>query len=163
LRAPRTPGLVDALAYPFVSTARLSPSLTGPMLKAVRSARGQGWSENEPLVTIACESLPMMKKVVAGTDAVGLLTPTVIAPELRAGQLAVLPIVEPWLHGRFGVIRLANRSPTPAGEAMVARLRQVDAEVAAEEVVLARRLFAKAERNLPRRRALVRTKRRTLA
>jgi DNA-binding transcriptional LysR family regulator len=113
------------------------------MLQAVRRARGLNWRENEPLVSVACESLPMMKKVVAGTDAVGVLTLGVAADELRGGQLVVLPIVEPWLHGRFGVIRLAHRSLPPAGETLVERLREVDAEVIVEEQALARTLLAK--------------------
>jgi DNA-binding transcriptional LysR family regulator len=142
LRAAKPPGLLDALAYPLVSTARLSPRLTAPMLQAVRRARGPSWRENEPLVSVACESLPMMKRVVAGTDAIGVLTLGVAAAELRAGELAVLPIVEPWLHGRFGLIRLAHRSLPPAGETLVERLREVDAEVAAEEQALARLLLA---------------------
>jgi DNA-binding transcriptional LysR family regulator len=163
LGMPRSPGLVDALAYPFISSARLSPRLTAPMLKAVRRARGQGWRENEPLVTIACESLPMMKEVVAGTDAVALLPLTVISDELRAGRLAVLPIIEPWLHGRFGVIRLANRSLPPAGESLLASLHEVDAEVAAEEAALARTLVGKLGATAPRRRTAVQVKRRVLA
>jgi DNA-binding transcriptional LysR family regulator len=143
LRATNAPGLHDALAYPLVSTARLSPRLTAPMLQAMRRARGRNWRENEPLVSVACESLPMMKKVVEGTDAVGVLTLGVAAAELRARQLAVLPIVEPWLHGRFGVIRLARRSLPPAGEALVEQLREVDVQVAAEEQTLARTFLPK--------------------
>jgi DNA-binding transcriptional LysR family regulator len=156
LHAGRAPGLVDALAYPLVSTGRMSPRLTDPLVKAVRRARGRVRGPNEPLVSIACESLPMMKKVVAGTDAVGLLTLSVVGAELQSRALAVLPIVEPWLHGRFGVIRLAHRSLSPVGEALVTRLREVDAEVAAAEEKMARAL-------LPRGTGAARSNRRKTA
>ena len=65
--------------------------------------------------------------------------------------------------GRFGVIRLANRSLPPTGARLLARLHEVDAEVVAEEAALARTLVGKVEATVPRRRTTVPAKRRVLA
>ena len=71
----------------------------------------------------------MMKTIIAATDAVSVLPLTTVMGEVRARQLVVLPLVEPWFHSEFGVVRLANRSLAPIGETFLRMLLEEDAKV----------------------------------
>ena len=141
--APR-PDLADVMAYPFAASSRLTSTLIEPLLQAA-SAPGA-------VPSVACESLSMVKTVVAGSDAVGLLPISVIGDELGRGELSVLPIVDRRLSGRFGVMRLTRRGVSPAAQAFQEILREVDDEVTAVETELAKR-FVPTQADRPKRGA----------
>lgn len=122
-----SPQLADVVGYPLVSTARLTPRLLAPLMAASRRHEGRPEQRSVPAVT--CESLAMMKAIVAGSDAIAILPLGAIATEAASGALGVLPLVEPWLHARFAVIRLARRTPPPASEAFVRLLVETDQEL----------------------------------
>jgi DNA-binding transcriptional LysR family regulator len=106
------PALPNLLQFPVVMTSRL----TSLMLK--RFLRGTyGDNPIPPMAksfpAIACESVAMMKTIIAGTDAVALLPLNQVMAEVRSRQLVVLPVVVPWLQADFAVVRLAHRSLSP--------------------------------------------------
>jgi DNA-binding transcriptional LysR family regulator len=139
----KTPTLQSVLQFPFVMTSRV----TSTMLK--RFLIGAFGDKPIPptlksFPAIACESVAMMKTIIASTDAVSLLPLNQIMAEVRSRQLCVLPLA-PWFQSNFGVVRLAHRSLSPVGETFVRILQEEDAIVldfersAAEELLSARR------------------------
>jgi DNA-binding transcriptional LysR family regulator len=139
---PKQPRLTleDVTAYPLVFTGRLAPRILGPIVAASRRAGGKVELHNPP--SVACESIAMMKTIVVGSDAIAILPLGAIGPEAGSGRLAVLPLVEPWLHANFAVIRLARRTPPPSSEAFVQLLLATDAELNRVTGEVHRKLFA---------------------
>jgi DNA-binding transcriptional LysR family regulator len=121
------PTLGDVVAFPLVATGRLTPRLLGPLVAASR--RRHGGIDTRSAPTITCESLAMMKAIVAGSDAIALLPLGAVSREARSGLLAVLPLVEPWLHGNFAILRLARRTPPPASELFVQLALRTDGQL----------------------------------
>lgn len=126
--------LGDVVAFPLVATGRLTPRLLGPLVAAWRRKHGAMDARSPP--TITCESLAMMKAIVAGSDALAIFPLGAISQEVRSGILAVLPLVEPWLYANFAILRLARRTPPPSSELFVQLAIRTDAHVSsvAEEI-----------------------------
>ncbi len=57
-------------------------------------------------------------------------------------ELVVLPLVAPWFHSEFGVVRLAHRSLSPIGEIFARILREEDAKVFGNEKKAIPKTFA---------------------
>lgn len=129
LAATTTATLADILQYPLVSTSRLPPRLLAPFAAASRQPDAPDGQRGRSVPAIACESLTMMKAIAMGSDAVALLPLAAASTELRARELVVLPLVEPWLAGQFAIIRLARRVLPPSGEELQRLLLAADAEV----------------------------------
>jgi len=131
--------LRDVVKFPLVFTSRLTPRLLGPIIGA---ARQSGATDSPSAPSVTCESLPMMKRIVAGSDAITILPLAEVNRRSMPGKLEVLPLVEPWLRATFAVIRLARRTPPPSTEVFMKLLVQADAELtrataAAEEKLAA--------------------------
>jgi DNA-binding transcriptional LysR family regulator len=140
--------LQQILQFPAVATSRFTAEMLKRFLAgAVKEKPASSAVKSFPAV--ACESIAMMKTIVAGTDVVSMLPLNVIMPEVDAGQLVVLPLVVPWIQGNFGVVRLAHRSLSPVGETFVRFLLEVDAEVLEFEQRAAKKLFAAPKRTPP--------------
>jgi len=139
----RTVTLAEILDSPVVSTARLPARLLDPLLKGART-NTQPRSQEIPSVT--CESLAMMKRVAALSDAVAILPLKMAAREIEAGELTALPLVEPWLNATFAVIRLARRSLSPEGDAFVGLLLADHAHFVRDERIRVRNLLARSAR-----------------
>ena len=135
----RTLALTDVLEFPVVSTGRLPARILEPLLKASRNDRHKRIRD---IPSVSCESLAMMKAIAESSDAVAILPLKTIEREIGSGRLAALPLVEPWLTGDFAVIRLAGRTLSPAGEALVGILQNQHAHFARDERARARRLLA---------------------
>jgi DNA-binding transcriptional LysR family regulator len=137
----RAPALQGILEFPVVMTSRL----TGAMLKRFLSG-AFGDKPVPPMAksfpTIACESIAMMKTIIASTDAVALLPLNQVMAEVRSRQLFVLPIVVPWLQADLAVVRMAHRSLSLLGEAFVRTLQEEDAKLLEFERRAAAKLFA---------------------
>lgn len=142
--------LADVLAFPLVTTSRLTPRLLGPIVTAARRAADPAQSLSTPSVT--CESIAMMKTIAAGSDAVTILPLSVIAAEHESGTLAVLPLVESWLQARFAAIRLARRTLPPSGAAFVRLITDIDAELTSLTAGLEARLLGRRRAVGPPRR-----------
>jgi DNA-binding transcriptional LysR family regulator len=92
----------------------------------------------------------MMKTIVAGSDAIAILPLGAVSREAGSGLLAVLPLVEPWLHANFAILRLARRTPPPSSELFVQLAIRTDAQLSriTEEV---HRVYFPARRGKRRR------------
>jgi DNA-binding transcriptional LysR family regulator len=146
----RAATLPEVLESPIVSTGRLPARILEPLLKASRKDRRKRARE---IPSVTCESLTMMKRVAALSDAVAILPLKMAAREIEAGELVALPLVEPWLNASFAVMRLARRTFSRAGEAFVGILQSDHARFAREERVRARRLVAGIDRHRVRKSA----------
>lgn len=132
--------LKDILAFPLVSTSRLPPRLLGPIVAAARRSASPADVHTAPAIT--CESLGIMKSIVAGSDAIAILPLTAMVREQASALFTVLPLVEPWLQGKFAIIRLARRTPPPSGEVFVRLLLAKDAELTRVTAAMEARLVA---------------------
>lgn len=79
---------------------------------------------------IMVENFSAMTTIVAGTDAIGLAAPLQIAPLVREGTLGVVPFSAPWLCSNYGFILLVGRTLSPAAQAFIAGVKEVEQEAA---------------------------------
>lgn len=121
------PTLEEVRRYPFVA-----PALP-KRLSALAARDSLGLRAQLPADTTASDirvgSFPLAKRIVMESDAVGAAMPIQIADAVASGQLVVLDLDLPWLTTKYGIIRLANRTPSPAAEAFMEILRAVEAEI----------------------------------
>jgi len=81
--------------------------------------------------SIRADTFQLAKRVVLASDAVGLASHEMIEDELRDGRLVTLDVDAPWLATRYGFIRLADRTPSPAALAFMEEVRAIESEIAA--------------------------------
>jgi DNA-binding transcriptional LysR family regulator len=125
--------LADVAAFPLVCTSRLNPGITAALLEA-RAGRGSAG----PIPDVACESHEMMRRIVAATDHVLVSVIAANARPIAAGELAVLPLVDPRIASTFAVIRLRERTLPPIADALVDAVVAADrAATEAERLLLA--------------------------
>ncbi len=79
---------------------------------------------------IRVESLALARSIVLESDAVSVAVPRQIAEEIRDGRFVALPLAPPWLETSYGIIRRADRTLSPAADAFLKILKQVEAELA---------------------------------
>jgi len=117
----------DVRSYPLVATS-LPPrldSLAARDRRGLRSTLPEGTTAPE----IHVDSFALVLPVVLQSDAIGGAAPSQICGELARGEVLMLPLELPWLRTRYGIIRLANRTPSPAAEAFLQILREVEAGI----------------------------------
>jgi DNA-binding transcriptional LysR family regulator len=85
------------------------------------------------------DTFRLVREIVLGSDAVGMATANQVAADERAGLLCRLPLTVPWLHTSYGFVRLKDRTPSPATEAFMAKVREVEAALAEDATETARR------------------------
>lgn len=78
---------------------------------------------------IRADTFQLAKSVVLESDAIGIGAASLIGAELRDGRLVMLPLTVPWLMTHYGLVRLADRTQSPAALALAAAIREVEAEV----------------------------------
>ena len=78
---------------------------------------------------IRVDTMAAVKDVVMQCDAVGAAPLALIAREVRAGQLCVLPLRLDWMRTRYGFVHLRERQLTPAALAFMSEVRSVEAEL----------------------------------
>jgi DNA-binding transcriptional LysR family regulator len=115
LAGKTSPDLTEVLEYPLVSSS---------LPKRVRSLG--------PPVRV--DTLPLMRRIVIESDAVGLATPGQISHDIEAGTIVRLGIDLPWLHTDYGLIRLRRRTPSPATLVFMELMRQVERQLAQTEI-----------------------------
>lgn len=111
-------------AFPFASTSL--PERVEQMLTAGGMGSGSA-------VRHRVDTFELIRRIVLESDAVAAAAPAQIAADLQAGRVAILPLSPPGLHTAYGIIRLAQRTASPAALAFAEDLRQVEAEIAAGE------------------------------
>lgn len=131
LARSRTLTLEDVGTFPLVATPlpeRIWHLLRGAGPGTVASHPAQN-SAHRPRVQV--NNFELIRRIVLESDAVGIATASQISDDVQAGLLQTLDLVVPGLESNYGVIILAGRTPSPAAEAFVEILRQVEAEVQA--------------------------------
>jgi DNA-binding transcriptional LysR family regulator len=112
----------DLANYPFVST-----SLPERIDRALES----GLQRPQSGIRHRADTFDLIRHLVLESDAVAGAIPSMIAGDVAAGRVVVLPLRLPGLHSAYGIIRLARRTPSPATVAFTQALRDVEAEIAA--------------------------------
>ncbi len=111
------------------------------VLEALLGSRKKAELSSRALLSVACESLHMMKDIAKGSDAVALLTLNLVADEVQRGEMVAIPAPE-WVRANFGIVHLAHRSLSPLGETFVEFVKQADQELLHWEERTAKKLFA---------------------
>jgi DNA-binding transcriptional LysR family regulator len=119
--------LEELRRFPLVGTA-LPPQLAGLAAKnrmGLRADLPTGITAPE----IRVDTFALARRVVMESDAIGGAVPGQIQDSVARGELAVLPLELSWLKTNYGIIRLANRTPSPAALAFMEILRDVEARI----------------------------------
>lgn len=135
LLSKRPLSLEDVVAYPIVSTSRLTSAIADRLL-AVRKDR----DAKRPLVDVACESTEMMRLIATATDHVLLSPLGAIVDTVERGELVALPVIDPRISATFAVIRLLARTLPATAEEFIASVVEADRASANMERALASRL-----------------------
>src|SRR5271166_227233 len=134
--------LAETWNYPFVTTSRFPSNmfkeLAGLLLGPQRAVKLGAKS----LVSVACESLHMMKTIAMESDAIAILPLNVAAAEVERGELAAIPGPD-WMRANFGIVRLAHRSLSPLGESFVRLVQEADDDLLAWEEKTAKKLLGR--------------------
>jgi DNA-binding transcriptional LysR family regulator len=117
----------DVRNYPLAATS-LPPRMTSLAAKDRRGLRST-LPEGTTAPEIRVDTFALVLPVVLHSDAIGGAAPRQIRDEIARGEVVVLPLELPWLKTNYGIIRLANRTPSPAAEAFMQCLREVEAGI----------------------------------
>jgi DNA-binding transcriptional LysR family regulator len=136
----------ETFAHPLVSLSRISPRVLAPMRAAQRTAREQGVLARS-FPAVECNALGVVMQIVRNSDAIMVATLPSVSRELESGELALLGS-EPWLHLRYGIVRLKGESLGVAAENLVEFVREAERATTHDE----ERLVARWTRSGRRRR-----------
>jgi DNA-binding transcriptional LysR family regulator len=114
--------------YPFVTTSRFPPELLKGLAEMLLGTPKASAQKSKTLVSITCESLPMMKTIAMNSDAVALLPWRMVAREVRSGKMTAVP-APAWLGSDFGIVHLAHRTLSPLAQTFVRLVQEADAEL----------------------------------
>jgi DNA-binding transcriptional LysR family regulator len=114
----------DLRDYPFASTS---------LPERIEQALATGLQRPDAGRRHRADTFALIRSLVLDSDAVAGAIPSMIADDLAAGRVAVLPVQLPGLHSAYGIIGLARRTPSPAAVAFMEELRRTEAEIATAE------------------------------
>ncbi len=140
LKSKHSDPVEESWNYPLVTTSRFNNAMFKELAGVLLGVQRTAGSGTKSLVSVACESLYMMKTVALESDAVAILPLNVVAGEVERGELVALPAPD-WVRANFGIVRLAHRSLSPLGETFVRLLQEADAELLEWEEKTTARLF----------------------
>lgn len=103
-------------------------AFAGTQLPEVVAASIRQFSGRERPLSIRCDNFMVLKALVAESDVISLAPWDVIAEDVAAGRLAVLPLPdeEPVQYSAYGVVSRAGHSLSPAAQALLEALREED-------------------------------------
>jgi DNA-binding transcriptional LysR family regulator len=112
--------LKDLLAYGF-ATLKMPKGITAQLLQAF------GLAPNSELPwAVECDNIRVLSEVVRHGELIMLTSHAAVAPELQAGLLTSLQVVDaPALFAEVGLVQLSQRSLSPAAQIIVATLREM--------------------------------------
>lgn len=123
-------------AFPWVGT-RLPPRIAGALPRPLGVA-GTIDPVNGDFVPAVEIDVPMQLGVLLdGGDALTIASLAIMERELRAGEVAVVPVKLPPFQAGYGFIYLKSRSLAPAALAYMAEVRALETELVAREAELA--------------------------
>jgi DNA-binding transcriptional LysR family regulator len=134
------PTLADIVAFPLVSTGRLSAESMTVLLRAFPAAQ-KAPRRHARVPAIGCESMTLMRTIAAGSDAVAIVTLLPSVPDIRAGRLAILPLIEPTLFVDFGIFSLESHAPSLAVSTFIDVVSDVDREINDSEMICSKELL----------------------
>lgn len=105
----RMPSFEEILSYPL-ATVHLPAGIITRFQEALGTRRFAP--------VLECDSYPILKTLVASSDAVSIASRYALFEELRSGRLVEIPTEEPAAVTTLGVARLAGRTPSPAAQAL---------------------------------------------
>jgi DNA-binding transcriptional LysR family regulator len=118
--------LPEVLTYPLVMT-KLPRRALDSIVETCGFEKHPEWLKQIPI--IKCDYGKIVKEVVTTSNAVAFVLLPLIERELRAGEFVLLPVDFPELKTHYGVVQLRDRTASPAAEAFIALLKEVDAEI----------------------------------
>jgi DNA-binding transcriptional LysR family regulator len=121
----------DILAYPLAVT--LLPRRLLEHLGTAAGSRLDDPREGTATPHIRVETPYLARAIVRESDAIGAALPTQIKHDIALGDVVTLSLRLPWLRTRYGILRLARRTPSPATAAFLQVLREVEREIEAAE------------------------------
>lgn len=142
LQTTQSSQLDQTWKYPFVTTSRFPLELFKGLAEAMLGQRQSDAAGAKTLVSVACESLHMMKDIAAASDAIAILPLSIVAEEVQRGELVAIPAPS-WLKANFGIAHLAQRSLSPLGETFVRMVQEADQELLEWEETNATKLLSK--------------------
>jgi len=135
LLSTRLLSLGDVVAYPIISTSRLTVSAADRLLEMRKEHDAK-----RPPVDVACESTDMMRMIAAATDHVLLSPLGAVVDTIERGELVALPVTDPRISATFGVMHLRARTLPPTAGEFIASVVAADRASAKRERALASRL-----------------------
>ena len=117
----------DLRRYPLAMSAL--PSRLGFLSVRDNGAPAEPLADGSIMPQIRAETPSLARSIVLESDALSMALPLQIAPDVALGRLVTLPIEAPGIETRYGIIRRADRSVSPAAAAFIEVLRQVEAEI----------------------------------
>jgi DNA-binding transcriptional LysR family regulator len=119
--------LEELRQHPLVGTS------LPPQMAALAAKNKMGMRANLPsgitAPEIRVDTFALARRIVMESDAVGGAVSSQIQDSVARGELVMLPLELPWLKTNYGIIRLANRTPSPAALAFMEILRDVEARI----------------------------------
>ncbi len=134
LAAEMTLTIERILAFPFAGTRM--PRRVAESFLQIAKAGAIDPDSGDYLPPIKVDSIRVAKDVVMQSDAVGAAPLSMIAAEVRSGQLVALALRLPWMSTGYGFIYLRDRMLSPAAEAFMTEVRHIETELAAEPQAL---------------------------
>jgi len=132
--------IADVLDHPFAQVGIVTPNILKPMLAARRTSSGPGAAPMPAFPAIRCPTIALAVRLVASSDAFTFASLSMVRAELERGHLVPV-LAAPWMRTEWGIVRLRDRTPSPAAIAFAAEVRLVFVEVLREEAVLRERWF----------------------
>lgn len=121
----------EILDYPLVGV-RLSPGILPPMrLDSPSLTRDPVTGDVVPHVETT--SLTAARGIVLRTDGIGIASVPHIAEDVRLGTLAVLGAEVPSMRSGYGITYLRDKALSPGAHAFIETLKEVEAEISAEQ------------------------------
>lgn len=120
-------GLADVLAYPLVGVR--IPVRVLPVPLPASSGLLPDPVTGDLLPRITTTSFAAARAIVKRTDGVGMAIPVQIAEEVRTGGLAILDAPAKTIQTNYGITTLRDRTLSPAAQAFVDLLKEVEAEL----------------------------------
>jgi len=119
------PTLGDLLDYPWVGPT--TPARIGAALPRVEGKFGtfdRVHGRFQPRITV--ETFSAARTIILSGLGIGAAAPFQIAREIEAGDLVLLPVPVPWLRLNYGFLTRRGRTRSPATEAFMAIVREVE-------------------------------------
>jgi DNA-binding transcriptional LysR family regulator len=127
LLALPSPRFADVVAFPMVNTL-----LPGAYSYAMRHGGnfpltpGGSYPDISPAIQV--DSLAMGRQIAQASDAVVAGTAAMLADDIAMGRLVRLNTDAPALRTRYGILRLRDRTPSPAAQAFIELFLQIERE-----------------------------------